>query len=315
MDKKKVILIWGRNHINFILLLCMIFAGTLVSDQFLTVQNWQNILRQVSVNGIMAAGVTGVYLAGGFDLSVGAILSLCGCLGVGLQSALPVWAVILIVLAAGGAIGALNGVLLRITRGELSETFLITLGTSLVTTALALTYTNGQSLFVTRGTSYDFIGQGKICGFPVPAILFFIIVVILQFILKKTSYGRKIYLTGGNKEASWLSGMDTRKIKISVFMIAGICAAAAGITASSRTTTAVYTMGNGADFDACIAVLIGGNVLGGGKGGMAETVIGVFIFGLISNLLNLATVASEVQMILKGAILLFAILLNGVKTD
>ena len=306
---------WSGNHINLIVLLGMIVAGNFVSGQFLTIQNWQNILRQVSVNGIMAAGVTGVYLAGGFDLSVGAILSLCGCLGVGLQAFMPVWAAVAVSLTAGGAIGALNGFLLRITRGELSETFLITLGTSLVTTALALTYTNGQSLFVTRGTAYDFIGQGKLYGIPVPALLFLVIVAILQFVLKKTAYGRKIYLTGGNKEASWLSGMDTRRIKLSVFVIAGVCAAIGGIIMSSRTTTAVYSMGNGADFDACIAVLIGGNVLGGGKGGMVETVIGVFIFGLISNLLNLAAAASEVQMILKGAILLLAILLNGIKTD
>lgn len=135
----------------------------------------------------------------------------------------------------------------------------------------------------------------------------------MEIVLKKTRFGRQIYLTGGNKVAAYLSGININRIKFATFVIAGVCAALAGVVMSSRTTAAVYSMGNGYDFDACIAVLIGGNVLGGGKGGMVQTFIGVMIFGLISNVLNLATIAPVVQIILKGVILLLAILLNGIK--
>jgi ribose/xylose/arabinose/galactoside ABC-type transport system permease subunit len=304
---------WIRANINLMILLLMIALGSLISEQFLTLSNWQNILRQVAINGIMAAGVTSVFLAGGFDLSIGATLSLCGCLAVGLQATLPMGFAVSIALVVGAFIGFLNGQLIKITRGDLSETFLITLGVSLLVTSIALTYTNGQSLFTERGSAYSYWGQGKISGVPFSALIFILILIILEIVLKKTQFGRKIYLTGGNKVAAYLSGINTNRIKSSTFVIAGICAALAGIVMSSRTTAAIYSMGNGYDFDACIAVLIGGNVLGGGKGGMIQTFIGVMIFGLISNVLNLATITPVVQIILKGVILLLAVLLNGIK--
>ncbi len=302
-----------KENINFLILITMIIIGISVSDKFFTVQNWQNILRQIAINGIMAAGVTGVFLAGGFDLSIGATLALGGCLAVGLQTVLPMSLAIMIALSAGILMGLVNGLLIKITRGELSETFLITLGTSLIGTGIALTYTNGQSLFTEIGSAYDFFGKGTIYGIPFSAILVVTIMLILQIVFKKTKFGRQIYLTGGNKVASYLSGINTSKIKISVFVIAGFCAALAGIVMSSRTTSALYSMGNGYDFDAVIAVLIGGNVLGGGKGGMGQTLIGVLIYGLISNILNLALVAPVIQIILKGTILLLAIILDGIK--
>ena len=303
----------ARENINLLILIVMIIIGSLVSKQFLTLQNWQNISRQIAVNGILSVGVTLVFLAGGFDLSIAGTLSLCGCLAVGLQSSMPIPLAVFISIFVGSLMGALNGILLKITRGDLSETFLITLGTQLVGSSLALTYTSGRSLFTTRGSSYDFFGRGTIMGFPFSAIILISLMIILQFVLSKTSYGRKIYLTGGNKAAAFLSGINVSAIKISVFTFAGFCAAVAGVVSSSRGGTAVYTMGNGTDFDACIAVLIGGNVLGGGKGGMFQTLIGVVIYGLISNILNLATVPPPVQTMLKGTLLLLAILLNGLK--
>lgn len=170
-------------------------------------------------------------------------------------------------------------------------------------------------MYTTRNTPYDFWGKGALFGIPFAAVLVVVILLVFQFILKKTRPGRQIYITGGGKETAFLSGINTNKIKICVFVIAGVCAAFAGIIMSSRTTAASYAMGNGADFDACIAVLIGGNVLGGGKGGMVQTFIGILIFGLISNILNLAGIVPVIQIILKGVILLLAILLDGIKQD
>jgi len=280
------------------------------------VRNWQNILRQIAVNGIMAAGVTGVFLAGGFDLSIGSTLALSGCLSMGLlQAGVAMPIVVLASLTSGIVIGALNGILLRVTRGDLSETFLITLGTSLIASSAALMYTGGHSIYLERGIPFAFFGQGMIWGVPFSIIMLITIMIILQFIFAKTQYGRRIYLTGGNKQAAYLSGINAARIKISVFMTSGFCAALAGIVSSSRSTTATYLMGVGTDFDAVIAVLIGGNMLGGGKGGMVNTFIGVMIYGLITNVLNLATVPPVIHVTLRGTMLLLAIVLNGLKRN
>ena len=308
------VLSWIRENINLFILLLMILIGTCASQQFLTSQNILNFIRQISINGIMAAGVTFVLLAGGFDLSIGSILGVCGCLAIGLQgSGVPLWAALVCSILAGCLLGLLNGILLKVTRGGLSETFLITLGTSLVAQYIALTYTKGNNLYSQRGTAFSFIGQGNVAGIPFATILMILIMIILQFILVKTRYGRMIFLTGGNKETAFLSGVPVLLVKITTFMIAGACAATAGIVTASRTTSASYTMGNGADFDACIAALIGGNILGGGKGGMVQTLIGVCIFGLITNILNLSGVNSVLQMVIKGLVLLLAVALDGLK--
>lgn len=302
-----------RENINLMILIGMLILGTVISPNFLTARNLMNVLRQISVNGVMAVGFTFVALAGGFDLSIGATLAVCGCFATGLLLKTNMAVAITVALLAGAAIGLANGILLKITRGALSETFLITLGMSLVGTCIAMTYTGGFSVNVAKGHPYRFIGQGTIAGIPFSVILLVIIMLAGQIVLSKTSYGRKIYLTGGSKETAFASGINVSWIKTSVFMIAGVLAAVAGIMQSSRTTTAVYSMGDGADFDACIACFIGGNKCGGGKGGMFQTLIGVIIFGLISNILNLGGVESSAQQILKGAILLLAIVLDGFK--
>jgi len=302
-----------RENINLVLLICMFILGTIVSDNFLTSRNIMNVLRQIGVNGIMAVGFTFVALAGGFDLSIGATLAVCGCLATGMLAQTNMFVAIAVALIVGGVIGAANGLLLKVTRGTLSETFLITLGMSLVGNCIAMTYTGGFSMNVAKGHPYRFIGQGKIGGIPFSVILLAVVLLICQFVLSKTSYGRKIYLTGGSKETAYASGINVSWIKTSVFIIAGVMAAVAGILQSSRTTTAVYSMGEGADFDACIACFIGGNKCGGGKGGMMQTLIGVMIFGLISNILNLGGVDSSAQQVFKGVILLLAIILDGLK--
>lgn len=305
----------ARRNVNLLLLIAFIAAGALVSDSFFTERNILNIMRQVSVNGIMAVGFTFVALAGGFDLSIGSTLAVCACFCTGFLSSMNMWVAIAACIAVGAFIGCLNGLMIKVTRGGLSETFLITLGMSLVGQCVAMSYTRGYSMYVPKGSPYLYLGQGALLGVPASVLLLIALMVLGQFVLSRTRYGRKIYLTGGNKETAFASGVNTHAVKTSVFVIAGACAAIAGIVHSSRTTTAVYTMGEGADFDACIAVFIGGNKLGGGKGGMLQTLIGVLIYGLISNILNLGGVGSSAQQISKGAVLLLAIVLDGVKRD
>ncbi len=308
-------IIWEflRENINVIIFLIMILMGGLVSDKFFTMQNFNNLVRQISVNGVMAAGFTLVVLSGGFDLSVGSTLSLCGVLAMSLQKVIPLYYALGIAILVGAVIGLLNGFLIKVTRGGLSETFLITLGVSLVGSSLALTYTKGYRIYYSGNGDYLKIGQGSLFGISISAIIMVVIFIVFQIILKKTAYGRKIYLVGGNKEASYLSGININRIKISVFVIAGICASIAGIMLTSRTTAATYNAGAGYDFDAAIATFIGGNILGGGKGGMLQTVIGVLILGMVGNILNLAGVGPSGQLMFKGLILLVSIWIDSIK--
>ncbi|MDR0720200.1 MAG: ABC transporter permease [Treponema sp.] len=314
MGVGKKIVLWIRDNTNLLILLGMIAAGAVITENFFTLSNIMNLFNRVSINGIMAIGFTLTFLAGGFDLSIGSSLSLAAvlCIGVEKATGTPVMG-FLAALAAGAGMGLLNGILMKLTRGEAGEAFLITLGTSLVGTSLALTYCNGLDIYGTTHPWYKLLGQGRIGGFPAASLLWILIMVIIQIVLKRTVAGRHLLLTGANKHAAFLAGINIGKIKIIAFTLAGCLAAVAGIVMVARTTAASPRSGSGADFDAAIATIIGGNSIIDGKGGMVQVFIGVLIYGLITNILNLMGVESHVQYIVKGAVLLFAICLDKLK--
>jgi ribose/xylose/arabinose/galactoside ABC-type transport system permease subunit len=314
MDLRKKMLSWFRDNTNLLILLVMIAAGSVMTEHFFTLDNIMNLFSRVSINGIMAIGFTLTFLVGGFDLSIGSTLSLAAvlCIGIEKKTGLPAIG-FLAALAAGAGMGLLNGILMKITRGEAGEAFLITLGTSLVGTSLALTYCNGLDIYGTAASWYKLLGQGRIGRLPVATCCWFVIMIIVQIVIKRTVAGRHMLLTGANKHAAFLSGVNVGRIKIIAFTLAGILAAVAAIIMAARTTAASPRSGSGADFDAAIATIIGGNSLIDGKGGMIQVFIGVLIYGLITNILNLMGVESHVQYIVKGAILLFAICLDKLK--
>jgi ribose/xylose/arabinose/galactoside ABC-type transport system permease subunit len=285
-----------------------------MTEHFFTLDNIMNLFSRVSINGIMAIGFTLTFLVGGFDLSIGSTLSLAAvlCIGIEKKTGLPAMG-FLAALAAGAGMGFLNGILMKITRGEAGEAFLITLGTSLVGTSLALTYCNGLDIYGTTAPWYRLLGQGHIGRLPIATCFWFVIMIIVQIAIKRTIAGRHMLLTGANKHAAFLSGVNVGRIKIIAFTIAGMLAAVAAIIMAARTTAASPRSGSGADFDAAIATIIGGNSLIDGKGGMVQVFIGVLIYGLITNILNLMGVESHVQYIVKGIILLFAICLDKLK--
>ena len=268
-------------------------------------------MRRISVNGVMAIGFTMTLLVGGFDLSIGATLSMCAVLCVGVEKSSGSAALgMAVALSAGLAMGAFNGVLMMVTRGGSGEAFLITLATGMVGTAIALTYCSGLDIYGVNADWYKAIGQGNVATFPIAAIIWIILMVIMQVIIKKTQFGRRLLLSGANKKSAFLVGIDVNAMKLVGFTIAGLMAAVAAIIMTSRTTAASPYSGNGADFDAAIASIVGGNSLVGGKGGMVQVLIGVMIYGLITNILNLTGVDSVVQYIVKGAVLLLAICLD-----
>lgn len=302
---------WSRDNTNLLLLIALIIAGALLSENFFSWTNLMNLMRRISVNGVMAIGFTMTLLVGGFDLSIGATLSMCAVLCVGIEKSSGSAALgMTVAICAGLAMGALNGILMMITRGGSGEAFLITLATGMVGTAIALTYCSGLDIYGVNADWYKAIGQGNVATFPIAAIIWIVLMVVMQVIIKKTQFGRRMILSGANKKSAYLVGIDVNGMKLFGFTMAGFMAALAAIIMTSRTTAASPYSGNGADFDAAIASIVGGNSLVGGKGGMVQVLIGVMIYGLITNILNLTGVDSVVQYIVKGLILLLAICLD-----
>jgi ribose/xylose/arabinose/galactoside ABC-type transport system permease subunit len=299
---------FSLKYVSFYLLLVIVIFGTIVSDVFLTGQNIMNILKQISVNGILACGFTFVLLSGGFDLSLGANTSLCCCLVIGFQNGgMNMYFAILLVILVGMLVGLINATIMRFIRAELSDIFMVTMGTTMLVFSVALTYTQGYELYV-NNTDFTAIGMGSLFGVvPYPVLILAVLMVIAQTILLKTSLGRKLYFTGGSKTASFHAGIKVPNVRTFAFIASGFAAALAAVVMTSRTTGANSHCANGYEFDACVAAIIGGIALGGGKGDMRHTLIGVLIMGIMVNIMNLTGIPSVVQMIIKGIMLIIMI--------
>ena len=292
-------------------LLVLITIVTILSPSFLSTKNIFNILRQTSVNGIIAAGMTFVILTGGIDLSVGSILAISGAVCASLlASGQNIIIAVLAALIIGAMVGFLNGFI--ITKGKL-QPFIATLATMTILRGLTLVYTDGKPITLGSGDlaiKFEQIGGGKIFGTPTPALIMILVFAICAFVLKNTQMGRYTYALGSNEEATKLSGLNTDKIKIAVYTISGILASVAGIIITSRLFSAQPTAGDGYELDAIAAVVLGGTSLTGGRGKITGTIIGALIIGVLSNALNILDVSSYYQMMVKGAVILVAVLLD-----
>ena len=292
-------------------LLVLITIVTILSPSFLSTKNIFNILRQTSVNGIIATGMTFVILTGGIDLSVGSILAISGAVCASLlASGQNIIIAVLAALIIGAMVGFLNGFI--ITKGKL-QPFIATLATMTILRGLTLVYTDGKPITLGSGDlaiKFGQIGGGKIFGTPTPALIMILVFAICAFVLKNTQMGRYTYALGSNEEATKLSWLNTDKIKIAVYTISGILASVAGIIITSRLFSAQPTAGDGYELDAIAAVVLGGTSLTGGKGKITGTIIGALIIGVLSNALNILDVSSYYQMMVKGAVILVAVLLD-----
>lgn len=292
-------------------LLVLITIVTILSPSFLSTKNIFNILRQTSVNGIIAAGMTFVILTGGIDLSVGSILAISGAVCASLlASGQNIIIAVLAALIIGAMVGFLNGFI--ITKGKL-QPFIATLATMTILRGLTLVYTDGKPITLGSGDlaiKFGQIGGGKIFGIPTPALIMILVFTICTFVLKNTQMGRYTYALGSNEEATKLSGLNTDKIKIAVYTISGILASVAGIIITSRLFSAQPTAGDGYELDAIAAVVLVVTSLTGGKGKITGTIIGALIIGVLSNTLNILDVSSYYQMMVKGAVILVAVLLD-----
>ncbi|MEK4406416.1 ribose ABC transporter permease [Sporosarcina sp. FSL K6-6792] len=294
-------------------LLLIVIIISIMSPNFLTLNNLLNVLRQVSINALIAFGMTFVILTGGIDLSVGSILALTGAVTAGLMSGGmdPLLAMFLGLLL-GAVLGAINGVI--IAKGKVAP-FIATLATMTIYRGLTLVYTEGKPISgLGDSQAFQLLGKGYFFGIPVPVITMAITFGILYFILKKTTFGRRVYAVGGNEEASRLSGISVDRIKIYVYALTGMLAALAALILTSRLNSAQPTAGNMFELDAIAAVVLGGTSLTGGRGWIVGTLIGALIIGVLNNGLNLIGVSSFFQQVVKGAVILVAVLLDRKKT-
>lgn len=290
------------------LILIMIILGFL-SENFFTLDNILNLLRQVSINALIAFGMTFVILTAGIDLSVGSILALGSALTAGmLTSGMDPLLAVLVGLLIGLALGAVNGLI--ITKGKVAP-FIATLATMTIYRGATLVYTGGRPITgLSDSFIFEMIGRGYVFGIPFPVILMLGIFTILFFVLRKTVFGRQVYAVGGNEEASTLSGIKANRVKIWVYSLTGMLSVLAGIILTSRLNSAQPTAGASYELDAIAAVVIGGTSLMGGRGRIVGTLIGAMIIGVLDNGLNLLNVSSFYQQIVKGVVILLAVLLD-----
>ena len=289
----------------------VLLAGTLAlwEPPFRTLGNIENILQQISVNGILAIGMTLVIITAGIDLSVGSVLAFAAVVATSFartndqgQPEHSLIVPIVLGVLAGLACGLVNGIL--IAKRRLAP-FIVTLGMMTVARGLALVYTHGRPE-INLSNAYDAIGDG-LAG---PGGIVMAAVLAGIFILHFTRFGRYVYAVGGNELAAKVSGINTDRVLIGVYAIAGALAGLAGIVESSRVMSGSPSAGEGYELNAIAAVVIGGTSLSGGIGTMAGTIVGVLIIGVMNNGLDLLEVSSYWQQVVKGAIIVCAVLLD-----
>ncbi|AKA71322.1 ABC transporter permease subunit [Clostridium scatologenes] len=288
-----------------LLILCIIIS--VLTPRFLTIPNILNVFTQVSVNAIIAVGMCFVILTGGIDLSVGSTLAIAGAIAASLaQKNVNIVFILVATVIIGGLIGLINGII--VAKGKI-QAFIVTLATMTVFRGVTYVYTNGTPISG-LGTNFTFVGNGTIIGIPLPVIIIAIVALIAWYVLTQTRYGRYVYAVGGNEDSSRLSGINTDKIKALVYVLSGAAAALSAIVVTSRIGSASPNAGSGFELDAIAAVVLGGTSLSGGEGSLTGTIIGAMIIGVLNNGLNLMNVSPFYQSIVKGLVILLAVMLD-----
>mgnify|MGYP000997057245 CR=1 FL=1 len=296
-----------------LIVLCAIM--TIIKPRFLNPLNVRNILRLSSINGLLAVGMTFVCLTGGIDLSVGAVMGCAGMYSAYFAQAsmgLPWFVGVLVGLAMGILIGIFNGVCVAYLK---VPAFVGTLGSMSIAKGLTFILTNAKPI-PNLSDSFKYIGGGLIGGFlPLPIIIFAVILLICFLLLYKTRYGRYVIAVGGNVKAARVSGINVKRIIASVYILSGMLAALAGIIMTARVTSGVTSTGEGYETDAIAMVVIGGTSLSGGKGRLWGTIVGILMMVCLSNGLDMLGVTAYYQMIIKGFVVIAAVMLDGLSSD
>ncbi len=299
----------NKSLIGLLILMALV---SLASPSFLSVDNLLNILRQTSINAIIAMGMTFVILTAGIDLSVGSILALAGAICATMIAAdMPLIFALVTTVMIGAALGASGGAVISFFG---VQPFIATLVGMTIIRGLTLVYSDGRPIStgdLDVAEAFFQWGGGYILGIPVPVIIAFVVFTLCWFVLNHTKMGRYVYAIGGNEQVARLAGINVSRIKIGVYAISGALAAIAGIILTARLESAQPTAGLSYELDAIAAVVLGGTSLMGGRGRISGTLIGALIIGVLNNALNLMDVSSYYQMIAKGAVILLAVAVDS----
>lgn len=291
----------------FVIFIALVIVLACLKPSFIQPGNLVNILKQASINGILAFGMMFVIIAGGFDMSVGSTVAFTGVLAAMLgQGQYPLIVPLLVAMLAGLAVGVVNGV--GVAVGDLPP-FIMTLGTMTAVRGLALLISNGKPV-IGISAEYKAVAASSVLGVPMLAVFLVVIIIICSFVLAKTVYGRRVYACGGNLLAARVSGINTTRIRISTFAIAGLLAGLSGFLMTSRVTIGQPNAAESYEMDAITACVVGGVSMSGGVGKSWGVVVGCLLITVIANGLDIMGVSSHWQKIVKGAIIVLAVLLD-----
>lgn len=296
----------ARKYAALAALVLLVIVASLVSDRFLQLGNLLNVMRQISIVGVLALGMTFVIITAGIDLSVGAMMAVVVVYTADTVQTVGILPAVVVALAVGSLLGLVNG--LGVTLGKV-QPFIMTLGMLAFAKGIALIYTQGQPIPITNQTFLQ-LGNGRILGVPNPAIVFVLLSVACWFVLRHSVYGRSVYAVGANEEAARLSGIPVQRVKCSVYVIAGLMAGVAGLLYASQLGVGTPVAGDGAELAAIAATVVGGTSLFGGIGTVGGTFIGAAILGVLSNTLNLAGVSPFAQNLFRGVLIVAAVMLQ-----
>lgn len=296
-----------NNWVTIVVFVLVVAAVLLFVPAFSQPANLLNVARQSSIIGVVAIGMTFVILTGGIDLSVGSTLALSGVtMAMLINSGVDSTVAILIALLIGVVAGLVNGFAVAVLK---IQPFIVTLATMVSVLGISLRVTNGgPQAFDNSAAIFNFLGSGDVFGLPGPFLVFLIVAVIGVLVLRYFAFGRYLYAIGGSFEAARLSGVPTRRTLIIAYAACGLAAALAGVMTASRLGVGAPTAGSLANLDAITAVVIGGTSLMGGTGGAIGTVFGALLLAVLSNLMNLMGIGPFDQQIVKGAVIILAVL-------
>jgi ribose/xylose/arabinose/galactoside ABC-type transport system permease subunit len=288
----------------------LVLVASFISGSFFSARNIGNVLRQVASTGVISMGMLLVILTGGIDLAVGSVAALGSILCASLLTTMSLWTAIPISLAAGGALGAVAGYFVSVRR---MPAFVVTLAVMTIARGTALIVSKGRPIFMSDNGAWlgDGFNRGSLLGIPLPVVLMLLVFAATAFVLRLTAYGRLIVAIGSNSEAVRLSGVRVVPRVFSVYVVSGVLSALAGIIITARSGVGSPVVGIGMELDVIAAVVIGGASLMGGRGTALNTLIGVLTLGVIGNIMNLLNVPGYHQEVVKGVIILVAVLLQS----
>ncbi len=295
-----------KNNFVVIAFIVLVIFGSFASPAFLTVSNIKTVLLQNSIYAICALGMLFIVITGGIDLAVGSYVVVAVCFTAGFIQDGYGWLAIVMVSAMSIGFGLITGLL--VSRANVAP-FIATLASSTILRGIAYIYQVGQNRRI-DGTFWPEFIQGNVLGIPSPIFILIIIYLVCVFVLRKTKFGRGIYAIGGNAETARLAGINVKRYLTATYAIGGFLFGIAGMILAGRLSMGTATVGEGYELDAIAAVVVGGATLSGGVGSPTKTLIGAFLMGVLGNILNLVGIASYPQMIIKGIIIVAAVLMN-----